>query len=157
MIEMKVKGIAFDQKSMMPVVILVDEFEERVLPIWIGFFEANAIALAIEGLEPPRPMTHDLMKDILQNLKAKMISIYIDDLRDSTYYARLNLETSAGVIDIDARPSDAIALALRIKAPIYVAEKVLMGATVSDKPIDEEEVQKHKESLKNIKPEDFTN
>ncbi len=157
MIEMKVKGIAFDQKSMVPVIILVDEFEERVLPIWIGFFEANAIALAIEGLEPPRPMTHDLMKDILQNLKAKMVSIYIDDLKDSTFYARLNLETNAGMVDIDARPSDAIALALRTKVPIYVAEKVLMGATSSDKPIDEEEVQKHKESLKDIRPEDFIN
>jgi bifunctional DNase/RNase len=123
MIPVKVKEIAFDV-SMNPVVLLVDEAEVKVLPIWIGPFEAHAIAMALEGVEPPRPMTHDLLKKVCDHLGAGVSRVVISDVRDGTYYAELYLRRNGEETVLDARPSDAIALALRSVAPIFISEKL---------------------------------
>lgn len=124
MISVKIKGVAFDMSGN-PMVLLTDENEKRVLPIWVGVLEANSIAVALEQLNLPRPMTHDLMLDLSRILGAKMIRALISDLKDNTFYAEICLIRDNREFMLDARPSDAIALALRADAPIYVDDSIV--------------------------------
>ncbi len=125
MIKMEIKGLLMDPVSNMPVVILRDTEKGHFLPIWVGLFEANAIALEMEKVSTPRPMTHDLLKNVLAELDAKVERVVINDLRENTFFARIHLARKDGTLSIDSRPSDAIALALRSQAEIFVEEEVL--------------------------------
>ena len=130
--EMKVAGITVDPFTNTPIVILKDLEEKDVLPIWIGLLEASSIATAIENVQTPRPMTHDLLKSILDSLDVKVIRIEVNDLRDNTYFALIHLEVEDKRLTIDARPSDAIALALRVNASIFVEESVIKKSAKVD-------------------------
>ncbi len=125
MIEMKVKGLTLDPQTNVPIVILGETEGERALPIWVGIFEAHAIAREIESFETPRPMTHDLIKNIINDLQGRVDRILINDLKDNTFFAEIHLSVNASDIVVDSRPSDAIAVALRMGSPIFVEEKVL--------------------------------
>ena len=126
MLEMKVRGLTLDPLSNMALVILRDLEGNRALPIWVGIPEANAIALEIEQVPTPRPMTHDLIKNILEGINASVTRVVVNDLRDSTFYATISLSLQGKEFHIDSRPSDAIAVALRVKAPIYVTLDVIV-------------------------------
>lgn len=159
MVEMRVRGLAVDAGSRQPVVILMDPTETRFLPIWIGVFEADSILLALEEIKVPRPATHDLMKSVIQAMDAKLNRVVIHSLEDksSTYFAHLVLQ-KPGVpqeLEVDARPSDSIALALRLGAPIFVAEDVLARSSVQDKAKISREMEDFKKFLAEVKPEDF--
>ena len=132
MIEMNIKGLMVDPITNMPIIILRDPDGQKVLPIWVGVFEANAIALQIENIQTPRPMTHDLLRNIIQDLQATVEKVVVCDLKENTFYAMIHLRTPSGPVAIDARPSDAIALALRARAPIFVEEKVIDHAKTVD-------------------------
>ena len=150
LVEMSVKGLMVDPVTNMPIVILRDAENQRVLPIWVGPVEANAIALQIENIAPPRPMTHDLLRNLLAELGATLSRVIIADLRENTFYAYLELHRGGEVQLLDARPSDAIALAIRTKAPVYVDTKVLDQARsvdVSSEQADQERLQRWLESL----------
>ena len=157
MIEMKVMGIALDVRTNSPIVVLHDLDNRKALPIWIGSAEASAIIRCIEGLVVARPMTHDLIANIIEKTGYKLEKIEINDVEKETYYATLFLKKEDGeIIEIDARPSDAIAVAMRCDAPIYVTANVLLNGSVStDTAKDEEEAQEFKDFIKNIKPSDF--
>lgn len=154
-IEMSVKGLTLDPLTNMPIVILKDTDDKRVLPIWIGLFEANAIALELEKITTPRPMTHDLMRDVITGLNAEVTKIVVNDLKNNTFYAVIHLSLNGNHIVIDSRPSDAIALALRSEAPIYVSAEVVNKAKSIDMTKETEEADQLKEWLENLKPEDF--
>ncbi len=154
-IEMVVKGLTLDPLTNMPIVILKDLEEKRVLPIWIGLFEANAIALELEKITTPRPMTHDLMRDLIVGLDAHVTKIVVNDLKNSTFYAVIHLSMNGSQVVVDSRPSDAIALALRSNAPIYVSAEVVNKARSIDVSQENEESDQLKEWLENLKPEDF--
>ncbi len=153
MIRMKVKGVAMDQ-HMNPVVLLTDTDERMALPIWVGAAEAQAIALQLQGVTPPRPMTHDLMRSILQEMSVSLTRIVVCDVRDQTYYAEIHLKREGKEHTIDSRPSDAIALALRMQAPIFVDEKVAAHA-IPLKGTDDEEMEEWRRFLETVKPADF--
>ena len=155
LIKMTVRGIALDPITNMPIIILKDPDERRALPIWVGIFEANAIALELEKVSPPRPMTHDLLKNILEGLGITVKQVIVNDLKENTFYAMIELNHNGSVIAIDARPSDAIALALRVNAPIFVTEKVVTAAKNIEVSEEKEETDRWKEWLENLKPEDF--
>lgn len=155
LIKMTVRGIALDPITNMPIVILKDPDERRALPIWVGIFEANAIALELEKVSTPRPMTHDLLKNILDGLGITVQQITVNDLKENTFYATIELNYNGSVISVDSRPSDAIALALRTNAPIFVAENVVAQAKNIEVSEEKEETDKWKEWLENLKPEDF--
>lgn len=157
MIEMKVNGLAIDSASKMPVVILTDGEEKRFLPIWIGVYEADAILVALEDIKVPRPMTHDLVKNMLETLKAKVDKVVIHNIKNNTFFARIHIMKDGSEFEIDSRPSDAIALGLRAGASIYVSENVIMEATIMDKSKYEKEMKEFKEFLKGVKPSDFIN
>src|SRR5215470_6876228 len=127
-VEMKVRGLALDAVSNMPIIILRDEEDKRSLQIWVGIFEANAIALELEKVAPARPMTHDLIKNILETLEARVLKVVVTDLKENTFFAVLHLQLGETEYTVDSRPSDAIALALRVAAPIYVDEEVIRKA-----------------------------
>jgi hypothetical protein len=149
-IEMTIKGLMVDPVTNMPIIILRDDAGDRVLPIWVGIFEANAIALQIENVATPRPMTHDLLRNIIQDLDGAVQKIVVSELKESTFFAVIHLAVRGEPILIDARPSDAIALALRTKAPIYVEEDVIDNAKALDgapERADSERLQKWLESL----------
>ena len=154
---MVVKGLTLDPLTNMPIVILKDTEGNRALPIWIGANEANAIAMEMERITTPRPMTHDLIRNILEGLKAKVSRIVVNDLRDNTFYAVIFLDVNGTEVAIDSRPSDAIAVALRVKAPILVAEKVIREAKSIDLTEDRpaEDTQSVRDWIENLKPEDF--
>jgi len=159
-VEMKVRGLALDPLSNMPIIILRDEEEKRSLPIWVGIFEANAIALELEKITTPRPMTHDLIKSILETLEARVVKIVVNDLRDNTFFAAIHLQLGESELTVDSRPSDAIALALRVGAPIYVEEEVVRKAKSVEvvkeaEAVSPDDREKLKEWLENLKPEDF--
>jgi bifunctional DNase/RNase len=154
-VEMTVKGLTLDPLTNMPIVILKDMEDKRVLPIWIGLFEANAIALELEKIPTPRPMTHDLIKDIITGLNATVTKIVVNDLKNNTFYAVIHLSLDGNSIVIDSRPSDAIALALRIGAPIYVSTEVVNKARSIDMTKESEDTDQLKEWLENLRPEDF--
>ncbi len=157
MLEMTIKGLAVDQSSKVPIVILEDLAKERAFPIWIGPFEAQAIVIKMEDLPVPRPMTHDLIKNILEEIKITVSRIVINDMEDNTFFAVILLSIDGNEVTIDSRPSDAIALALRVDAPIFVAKKVLDEARSIDltDPRLEDDKEKWKEWLEDLRPEDF--
>ncbi len=149
-VEMKIRGLMMDPVSNMPIVILKDVGGNSILPIWVGVYEANAIALEIEKVTTPRPMTHDLIKSLLAGLSTGMKKVVVSELKDDTFYAVIWLERDGEIISVDSRPSDALALALRLDCPIYVDETVLksskMTASVSDK-VNQEEMRRWLEGL----------
>jgi hypothetical protein len=158
MIEMKVRGIAVDPTLKQPAVILVDADEKRYLPIWIGVAEATAIFIQLNEQTYPRPMTHDLLKSVIEALGAKVMKVVINDIDQSTFFARIFLVPPGGgdvVLEVDSRPSDAIALALRVGAPILVAEKVVIQAGIADKEKYREEMNEFKKFLEDLSPSDF--
>jgi bifunctional DNase/RNase len=157
LMEVKVMGIVVDPKASNPVVVLVDLAGQRALPIWIGVFEAEAISRALEEVVTLRPMTHDLMKQILDTFRVSITRVIINDLKDNTFYANLHLNVDGQERIIDSRPSDAIALAVRVKAPIFVAESVIqttkqLGLFASNLLEEQDEL---KTIIENMKPEDF--
>jgi len=127
-VEMKIRGLMMDPVTNMPIVILKENDSEAVLPIWVGVYEANAIALEIEKVSTPRPMTHDLLRNLLVGLEATVAKVVVTELRDDTFYAVIWLDRGGEIITIDARPSDAIALALRMDCPIFVEDDVLKNS-----------------------------
>jgi hypothetical protein len=153
--QMKVDKLGIDLLTHDPVVILKDLEGKRYLPILIGPFEATAIALALEGTAVPRPLSHDLMRTLLESLSAKLEQIVIHDIKDSTFFAKLIVRTNGEVQEIDARPSDGIALALRMQAPIFVSDKIALEETVPDKAAEPEDSTKFKKFIEELKPSDF--
>ena len=159
-LEMKVRGLALDPMSNMPIIILSDEDDKRSLPIWVGIFEANAIALELEKIATPRPMTHDLIKNILEAIDARVVKVMVTDLKENTFFAVLHLQVGETEYTVDSRPSDAIALALRVAAPIFVDEEVVRKAksievSKEGEPVKPDDPERLREWLENIKPEDF--
>ena len=151
LIEMTIKGLMLDPITNTPIVILKDKEGDRVLPIWVGLFEANAIALQIENVATPRPMTHDLLRNIITDLDGRVDRIVVSDLKENTFYAIVHLTVRGERVAVDARPSDAIALALRTRAPILVDETVIENAKSvdlgSERLENNEKVQKWLEAL----------
>ncbi len=157
MIEMKVMGIALDTRTGSPIVVLHDKDNRKALPIWIGSAEASAIIRKIENLTVSRPMTHDLIINMLQKLEYSLDRIEINDVEKETYYATMFIRDKDGnITEIDSRPSDAIAVAIRVDAPIFVTANVISNGSVStDSAKDEEEAQEFKQFVQSIKPSDF--
>ena len=158
LVPMTIKGLMLDPVSNSPIVVLKDDDEKFFLPIWVGIFEANAIALQLENVTTPRPMTHDLLRNMIAELDAQVSRVVINDLRDSTFFAQIRLTIDAAhggrTLEVDARPSDAIALALRTEAPIFVAQSVLDQAqTIS--PEGEDQDDRMKKWFENLGPEDL--
>jgi uncharacterized protein len=149
-VEMKIRGLMMDPMTNMPIVVLKEQGSETVLPIWVGVYEANAIALEIEKVTTPRPMTHDLLKNLLVGLETMVRKVVVTELRDDTFFAVIWLEREGQSISIDSRPSDALALALRMDCPIFVEEEVLktskVAANVNDR-VSAEELRKWLENL----------
>jgi len=148
--EFKIKGLIMDPLTNSPIVILQSLEKNTLLPIWVGIFEANAIALQIERIDTPRPLTHDLIKNILLQLDANVDKIVVTDLQENTFYAVIHLRMNGDHITIDSRPSDAIALALRTDAPIYVTEEVINNSrniSLEKENLDSEDIKKWLESL----------
>jgi bifunctional DNase/RNase len=154
-IEMKIKGLVVDPISKMPIVVLEDSHSERILPIWIGVFEANAIALTIENVPTPRPMTHDLLKNFLEKLDISIEKIVVNDVRNNTFYALIHCLHDATRIVIDSRPSDAIALALRMSSPIFVEDEVVRKAHGLKLDENLEGSEKLRKWLEGLTPEEF--
>jgi bifunctional DNase/RNase len=159
LVPMSIKGLMLDPVSNSPIVVLKDDEEKFFLPIWVGIFEANAIALQLENISTPRPMTHDLLRTMISELDARVSRIVINDLRDSTFFAQIRLLITRGgadrMLEIDARPSDAIALALRAEAPIYVAQSVLEQAQTISPEDGEDQDERSKNWFENLSPEDL--
>lgn len=156
MIEMQVDGIAFDAATMSPIVMLTDTEGRRALPIWISQDQAKAIKLAMNQQTSPRPLTHDLMVNILEGWEIAITRVIIHALQDNTYYAQLQLQFGDKTQEIDARPSDAIVLALRLSAPIWVMEEVISDASIPvDQDEDERERREFRQFLSNLSPDDF--
>ncbi|MDD4526408.1 MAG: bifunctional nuclease family protein [Candidatus Margulisbacteria bacterium] len=182
MIEMQLGGLGFDPRNMSPIILLRDAEEKNFLPIWIGMFEAAAIAMELQDFKPPRPMTHDLLVGIIDILGGAVDRIVISDIKDDTFYSSIDLIAPAGhinldllegnliadkelregeedsdteIIRLDARPSDAIAIAVRTNAPIFVSEQVMSKAKMVNAEKDQEETKKFKDFIENINPEDF--
>jgi bifunctional DNase/RNase len=157
--EMKVAGITVDPFTNTPIVILKDLEEKDVLPIWIGLLEASSIATAIENIQTPRPMTHDLLKNIMDNLGVKVVRIEVNDLKDNTYYALIHLDVESKRLVIDSRPSDAIAIAIRTGAAIFVEESVIKKSAKVDFSQKGDKVvtdtTEWEEILENLSPDDF--
>ena len=152
-IEMTIKGLMVDPITNMPIVILRDKDGQKVLPIWVGVFEANAIALQIENIAPQRPMTHDLLANVIHDLKADIQKIVVSDLKENTFYALIHLAIGGEVTVIDARPSDAIALALRARAPIYVEDAVIDNARTVDLAPEKGDSERLQKWLENLDPD----
>ena len=149
-IQMTIKGLMIDPITNMPIIILRDQEGQRLLPIWVGVFEANAIALQIENIATPRPMTHDLLRNVIADLDGRVDRIVVSDLKDNTFYAVIHLTVRGERVAIDARPSDAIALALRTRSPILVEEIVIDHAKTVDftsERADNDRLQKWLESI----------
>lgn len=149
LVPMFIKGLMLDPVSNSPIVVLKDDDEKFFLPIWVGIFEANAIALQLENVTTPRPMTHDLLRNLIAEMDGRVTRVVISDLRDSTFFAQIRVISGGRTLELDARPSDAIALALRTEAPIFVAQEVLDQAqTISpDSSEGDERVSKMFEQL----------
>ena len=154
-IEMSIKGLMVDPVTNMPIVILRDKDGVRVLPIWVGIFEANAIALQIDNVATPRPMTHDLLRNVIHDLMASVQKIVVCDLQENTFYALIYLGLNGETVAIDARPSDALALALRTRAPIFVEEAVIDNAKPIDVPTDTHDSERLQQWLASLDPDDL--
>src|SRR5580698_11592236 len=154
-VEMKIRGLMMDPVTNMPIVVLKDVQGQAILPIWVGVYEANAIALEIEKVQTPRPMTHDLLKNVLLGLQVRVHKVVVCDLKDDTFYALIWMERDGQMMSLDSRPSDALALALRLDCPIYVSEDVLknskMASVISEKSSSEE----LRKWLENLSDEDL--
>ena len=155
LVEMQIKGLMLDPVTNVPIVILRDADGQRVLPIWVGPTEANAIALQIENLSPPRPMTHDLLRDVVGALGTTLSRVVISELRGSTFYAYLELRRGDDVILVDARPSDALALAARTRAPIFVRAAVLEQERSMDVATDQADQDRLQRWLESLDPDDM--
>lgn len=158
MVEMKVRGLAVEASTRQPVVILMDPSETRFLPIWIGAFEAEAILVALEDIKVPRPATHDLLKSLVEALGAQLerVAIHAFEKETATFFARLEMRDAQGkALSVDARPSDSIALALRLGSEIFVAESVLAENAVRDTAKIDKQLDEFKRFLADVKPEDF--
>ena len=156
-IEMTIKGLMVDPITNMPIVILRDKDGQKVLPIWVGVFEANAIALQIENVTPQRPMTHDLLRNVIHDLKGDIQKIVVSDLKENTFYALIYLTVGGEVVAVDARPSDAIALALRAKVPIFVEDRVIDTAKTTDLRPDRGDSERLQKWLENLDPDTMGN
>ena len=154
-IEMSIKGLMVDPITNTPIVILRDKEGQKVLPIWVGIFEANAIALQIENIETPRPMTHDLLRNVIYDLKAEVQKIVVCDLQENTFYALIYLSLNGVTVAIDARPSDAIALALRTRAPIFVEDTVIDHAKTVDFTTEKTDADRLHKWLESLDPDDL--
>jgi bifunctional DNase/RNase len=154
-VEMKIKGLMIDPISNMPIIILRDPLTNSVLPIWVGIFEANAIALQIEKIVTPRPMTHDLLKNILTGIEASVQKIVITELKENTFFALVYLKQGERVLPVDSRPSDAIALALRTESPIFVESEVIEKAKNAELTKDAGESERIRKWLENLDPEEL--
>lgn len=155
LVEMTIKGLMIDPITNNPIVLLRDPEGQRVLPIWVGVFEANAIAMQIENVPPPRPMTHDLLRNVISDLRGTVERVVVTELKDNTFYAVIMLRVDGEAVAIDARPSDAIALALRTRAPIFVDERVLEAAKSSDYAPDQVDEDRLQKWLENLDPDDL--
>jgi bifunctional DNase/RNase len=155
MIEMQIKSLLIDPINEMPIIVLMDNEGKKILPIWVGFFEANAIALKIEDVPTPRPMTHDLIKNILETIGAKLKRIEISKLENSTYFANIYITINGKELRIDSRPSDAIAIALRTESPIFVDPQVIEAASGFEPSTDPEHREKLKKWLENLDLDSF--
>ncbi len=154
-LEVKVRGLMIDPVSNMPIIVLKNDDGSQVLPIWVGIFEANAIAMILEKITPPRPMTHDLLKNVIDELSDGLQKVVITDLRDNTFYARIHITGRDGSRTVDARPSDAIALALRAGAPIHIEERVMEQSSASGEDSASDEAERLRRWLENIDPEEL--
>jgi hypothetical protein len=154
-IEVKIRGLMMDPVTNMPIVILKDTNGNAVLPIWVGVYEANAIALEIEKVATPRPMTHDLIKNLLLGLNTTVRKVVVNDLRDETYYALIWLEQDGQIISIDSRPSDALAVALRLDCPIYVEESVFKNSKLANTTNEKAASDELRKWLENLNDEDM--
>jgi bifunctional DNase/RNase len=157
MIEMTLIGVRVELPGNQPIVLLKERDGERYLPIWIGTAEATAIAFALQGVVTARPMTHDLMKNVLEELGVNVERIMITELREGTFYATIQMAQNGSAYEISSRPSDAIALAVRVGVPIFANEDVLSEASIviREDEEQEQEVEKFREFLENVRPEDF--
>jgi bifunctional DNase/RNase len=155
-VEMKIKGLMIDPVSQMPIIILRTQGDEKtVLPIWVGIFEANAIAMQLEAVVSPRPMTHDLLKNVIEGLQAQVEQVVITDLKDNTFFAAIHLVRDGERFTIDARPSDAMALALRAAAPILVDHQVLAKSESSSGEGESEPTERLRRWLESVDPEEL--
>lgn len=155
LIEMTIKGVTVDPVTNVPIIILRDSADQRTLPIWVGVAEANAIALQIENVATTRPMTHDLLRNVISDLRATVERVVVTDVRDNTFFALIHLDTPGGPVAIDARPSDAIALALRTQAPIMVEESVIENARSVDTSKDAGQTERLQQWLESLDPDDL--
>jgi len=154
-VEMKIKGLMIDPVSNMPIIVLKNATGESVLPIWVGIFEANAIAMQLETVISPRPMTHDLLKNVIEGLSASVQRIVIKDLKDNTFFAEIELVRDGEALSIDARPSDAMALALRTAAPIFVEQDVLDKSSSAGEDSGSEEAERLRRWLETVDAEEL--
>jgi uncharacterized protein len=154
-VEMKIRGLMMDPVTNMPIVVLKDVASDVVLPIWVGVYEANAIALEIEKVTTPRPMTHDLIKNILIGFDTHVHKVVVSELRDDTFFAVIWMERDGKVISIDSRPSDALALALRLDCPIYVDEEVLKSSKAASTSADRISAEDLRKWLEGLNDEDL--
>jgi bifunctional DNase/RNase len=153
LIEMELSGVRVELPTNQPIALLREKGGERYLPIWIGPSEAASIAMALQGVATPRPMTHDLVKTILDDLSVRVEQIVVTELRESTFYAVITLERGGEQLEVSARPSDAMALAVRMSVPIFAAEEVLEEAAILIPGEEDEEVEKFREFLDNVTPD----
>jgi bifunctional DNase/RNase len=153
-IEMTIK-LMVDPITNLPIILLRDRDGQRVLPIWVGASEANAIALQIENISTPRPMTHDLLRNVIHDLKAEIRKVVVSDLKDNTFYALIHLEVNGEPLAVDARPSDAIALALRARAPIFVEDRVIDNAKTNDFAPDKTDAERLQKWLESLDPDEM--
>jgi uncharacterized protein len=154
-VEMKIRGLMMDPVTNMPIVILKDTNGNAILPIWVGIYEANAIALEIEKVSTPRPMTHDLIKTVLMGLDTAVRKVVVSELKDDTFYALIWLEKDGELITVDSRPSDALALALRLDCPIFVDEAVLKSSKMANAVSDRVNNDELRRWLENLNDEDL--
>ena len=154
-IEMKVKNLAFDLSKSGAMVFLEEMRGKRILPIWIGIFEANAIALELRKISTSRPMTHDLILNIIKGFEGEVIKIVVTELKDNTFYATIHISTKDGEVEIDSRPSDAIAVALRVGRSIYVVEEVIQQAGRSEEDLTGDKTEDFMDWLDKLDPDDF--
>ena len=154
-IEMTIKGLMIDPITNMPIIILRDQEGQRVLPIWVGVFEANAIALQIENVQTPRPMTHDLLRNVIHDLEARVERIVVCELKENTFYATIYLHSRGSTVTIDARPSDAIALALRSESPIFVEESVILSSRTAETGNESMDVGRLQKWLENLSEDEL--
>ena len=154
-VEMKIRGLMMDPVTNMPIVVLKDAHGSSVLPVWVGIYEANAIALEIEKVQTPRPMTHDLLRNVLLGLNVRVQKVVVNDLRDETFYALIWIERDGRIMSIDSRPSDALALALRVDCPIFVEDEVLKSSRAAS-PVNEKTTSEElRRWLENLSGEDL--